>query len=326
MQRRALLATAIAASAAVSRARAQAPAGPPDAVQATMREFAALPATASALLVHENPDAFWQVAHDPYAVLFIGSAVKTFILAECLRAVERGSFAETDQWSVDDAVRSLSSPVFANLSGTTTARSVLEAMIAHSDNTATDIALKHADPDHVRELIAQAGLTHTAIPDSTRRLFSYIAGAPLGEDLGWSGLQRMQGGWKPGAPRPPVNQEQSMLGSAADMVRWYQQALHGDFFAKAETLTEFRRIQAMADAIAQVVPPDVAAYAKGGSIDWEGFHCFCIAGQMAQAGALTTFCFTINWTGPDDGIPAMFNAYRNAVASVLKQVVDTRRR
>jgi beta-lactamase class A len=41
---------------------------------------------------------------------------------------------------------------------------------------------------------------------------------------------------------------------------------------KPETLVEFKRIQAMADAIAQVVPPDTIAYAKGGSIDWDGFQ------------------------------------------------------
>jgi beta-lactamase class A len=30
-----------------------------------------------------------------------------------------------------------------------------------------------------------------------------------------------------------------------------------------------------------------------------------------------TFCFTINWTGPDDGVAAIFKSYVGAVADVL---------
>ena len=50
----------------------------------------------------------------------------------------------------------------------------------------------------------------------------------------------------------------------------------GAFFEKPATLVEFKRIQAMANALVRVVPPDTIAYGKGGSIDWEGFHCFCL--------------------------------------------------
>ncbi len=40
----------------------------------------------------------------------------------------------------------------------------------------------------------------------------------------------------------------------------------------------------MADSIAHVVPPDTPAYMKGGSIDWNGFHCMALAGQMIVRG------------------------------------------
>ena len=103
-----------------------------------------------------------------------------------------GRLTEDQQVKVDDAVRSLSSSVFLNLTGTTQARSALEAMIAHSDNTATDITLAAAGPAQVRALIAEAGLKQTQIPELTRRLFSYIAGAPEGVDLGWDGVLRAQ--------------------------------------------------------------------------------------------------------------------------------------
>src|SRR5688572_21195729 len=47
---------------------------------------------------------------------------------------------------------------------------------------------------------------------------------------------------------------QTMASTAQDMVRWYRQALRGTYFKKPETLLEFKRIHAMADAIVHVVP------------------------------------------------------------------------
>lgn len=319
----ALAASALAAPALVSRAVAQGSGGAR--VQAAIARFAALP-SASCLVVADHPTAPWQASHLPAARLFVGSAVKTFILAQYLREVEAGRLTEDQQMKIDDQVRSLSSPVFLNLKGTTPARSVLEAMIAHSDNTATDVALAAAGVDKVRALIAEAGLGATQIPNSTRRLFSWLAGAPEGVDLGWEGVQRMIAappvGSGAGATRPALNDHQTMASTAEDMVRWYRQALRGAFFKKPETLLEFKRIQAMADAIVHVVPPDTVAYAKGGSIDWAGFHCFCLPGQMIVGKVPVTFCFTINWTGPDDGVAAIFKSYVAAVAEVLKEAAQ----
>ncbi len=202
MNRRHFLTTGALASVAALAPGAASSTEAPEPVGAVLAQFTALPGTASCLVAYESTDTQWQISNRPNDVLFVGSAVKTFILAEILRAAERGQLAESDPWTIDDTVRSLNSPVFMNLSGTTQARSVLEAMIAHSDNTATDVALAKIGPDRVRKLIADAGLTQTRIPDSTRRLFSYIAGAAE-EDLGWSSVQQMQKGGLPGTPRPP---------------------------------------------------------------------------------------------------------------------------
>jgi hypothetical protein len=35
-----------------------------------------------------------------------------------------------------------------------------------------------------------------------------------------------------------------------------------------------------------------------------------------------TFCFAINWTGPDDGAGAIFKSYLVAVAEVLKEAAQ----
>ena len=77
--------------------------------------------------------------------LFVASAIKTFILCQYLRDVDSGALLE-EQLQVNDSVRTDGSPVLGKLTGETTARSVLEAMITHSDNTATDIALLHVGP------------------------------------------------------------------------------------------------------------------------------------------------------------------------------------
>ena len=315
-----LAASAFAAPAIVSRAAAQGKDGGTR-VQAAVARFAALP-SASCLVAADHPTAPWQASHLPAARLFVGSAVKTFILAQYLREVEAGRLTEDQQMRIDDAVRSLSSPVFLNLTGTTPARSVLEAMITHSDNTATDMALAAAGVDKVRALIAEAGLGATQIPHSTRRLFSWLAGAPEGVDLGWEGVQRAVAAPVAGKTRPALNGQQTMASTAEDMVRWYRQALRGTYFKKPGTLLEFKRIQAMASAIVHSVPPDTIAYAKGGSIEWAGFHCFSLPGQMIVGKVPVTFSFTINWTGPDDGVAAIFGAYVGAVADVLKEAAQ----
>ena len=308
-----LAAAALAGPPIAARAQTEGGGGP---LKAAIDRFAMLPA-ASCLIVADQPGKPWQASHQPATRLFVGSAVKTFILAQYLRDVEAGRFAEDTPMAIDDSVRSLSSPVFLKLTGTTPAVNVLEAMIAHSDNTATDMAMAAVGAERVRALIAQAGLKQTQIPESTRRLFSYLAGAPEGVDAGWAGVQRLVE--TPGATRPALNDRQTMASSAEDMVAWYRQALAGGFFQKPGTLVEFKRIQAMADALVHVVPPDTVAYGKGGSIDWQDFHCFCLPGQMIVGKVPVTFCFTINWTGPGDGVGAVFQAYTAAIADTLRE-------
>lgn len=259
---------------------------------------------------------------------FVGSAVKTFILATYLREVEAGRLSEAEPMAIDDGVRSLSSPIFGahpeaakNLAGSTSARTILEAMISHSDNTATDAALRRVGVARVRDFIAgTVGLEHTRIPDSTRRMFSWLAGAGAGVDVGWSGMKQILDDHYFGEPRPPINDQQTMVSTAADLVAYYRRAVAGELFGKPETLTEFKRIQAMGDVISRVVPADTVAYAKGGSIDWLGFHALCATGQMLVGAKPVTFCFILNWTGSDDLTSRFAAAVSELLAAVAKEV------
>ncbi|MGV2979610.1 serine hydrolase [Camelimonas sp. ID_303_24] len=267
----------------------------------------------------------WRAEYAPDEALFVGSAIKTFILAGFLQQQEAGKTSMSAQALIDDSVRSLSSPVFINLTGRTPFVSVLEAMITHSDNTATDVALAATGPAHVRKLIQKAGLAKTRMPDSTRALFGWLAGDAPGVDPGWQGLQAIAAGPTPAKSRSPVGGDgPTMQSTASDLVNWHRAAMTGRFFEKPETFLQYRRIMAMADALPQVVPPDIMAWGKGGSIDWAGFHCFSLAGQMLTAGGPATFCFTINWRGPDAETPRVFAAYRDAVRRTLTETCNAR--
>jgi beta-lactamase class A len=311
----ALAVSSAASSALASRAWAQ-QAAPRDmaAVRVAIDRFARLPVTSASCMVSTGG---WSLGYDERTPLFIGSAVKTFILAQYLRALEAGRVKEEDLATIDDTVRSPSSPVFIDLSGKTMTRNVLEAMIAHSDNTATDVAMAAARLADVRALIAEAKLDSVRVPTSTRRLFIYLASGK-DQDMGWTELMKLLE--HPTNPRPAVNSTQSMIGSAADMVSWYQDALAGKFFKLPATLVEFKRIQAMADALIHVVPADTLAYGKGGSIDWNDFHCFSLPGQMIVRGTPVTFCFTINWTGGSEAdVKKVFGSYVSTIADVLAE-------
>lgn len=253
-------------------------------IEAALADFRVLPGDTSYAIKVDQPASAWSATHQPDDRLFVGSAVKTFILTRYLRDVEEGLLSADDQVAIDDSVRSLSSPVFLNLTGSTPARSVLEAMITHSDNTATDIALGLVQPERVRSFLSETGLGSAAIPTSTRYLFSYLAGAPLGVDEGWEGMLRIANDQLFGDSCSPMNDQETMKCSANDFVTYYEHALAGTYFQAPGTLTEFKRIQAMADAISRVVPPNVPAWGKGGSIEWEGFNCLCFPGQMFIGG------------------------------------------
>ena len=120
--------------------------------------------------------------------------------------------------------------------------------------------------------------------------------------------------------RQALNDVDTMACPAANFVGYYKRALAGAYFKKKETLTEFKRIQAMADAIALLVPADTPAYMKGGSIDWNGFHCLAAAGQMIVRGLPVTFALTLNWRDSDGDAAAVGAAFKKAAADVLERV------
>jgi beta-lactamase class A len=88
---------------------------------------------------------------------------------------------------------------------------------------------------------------------------------------------------------------------------WYDYVLSGNLFKKESTLKEFNRISAMANAIPILMPDGIMGYGKGGSITWNNFNCFAIAGQMIiPKTRIVSFCFITNWSGEESTVAPTF--------------------
>jgi beta-lactamase class A len=249
----------------------------------------------------------WSANLNPDPPLFCGSSFKAYVLAEFLRQVKAGKLSLQEQLSLDDAVYSLSSSVFnpPNLAGKVTAQTVLEAMISHSDNTATDMALKRVGAEQVRQFITEIGLKNTRIPTSTRQFFAYIFGDPNWQTISWDKLNELANAAKSPYPsRPIINDTETMVCSPSDFVSFYSRALQGQFFKQPATLAKFRAILSLADAIALTMPLGASAFLKGGSIDAPPDYVLSVAGGMWVNNRWVYFSLINNWQAANSSAAA----------------------
>lgn len=243
----------------------------------------------------------WSAALNPETTLFCGSSFKVFVLAEYLRQIEGEPGAVkkrlAEELVLDETVFAPSSSVFnpPNLRGKVSAQTVLEAMIVHSDNTATDMALKHVGAERVRQFIHTIGLRDARIPTSTRDFFGYIFGYPEWRNIPWSKIAESLADTKdPAQPRPIINDVETMVCSPRDFVSFYARALQGEFFKSKETLEIFRAILSRADSVAFSMPLGVSGFAKGGSIEFANDRVMCMAGGMWAARRWVYFALITN--------------------------------
>lgn len=257
--------------------------------------------------------------------LFVASAIKTFVLCERLRQIDCADIVqklERNPLELNDTVWSLGSPTFdpPNLIGQVSERTALDAMINHSDNTATDMVFKLAGANNVRKFIADAGLQNTLVPDSTRALTGYLFGAPNYQTITWEEILEIIQGPQ---VHPFLNNVETLASSAHDLVSYYSRALGGGFFQHAETLQEYRRILSLCDFIYLVpLPLGVSSYAKSGNADSPGFHARSIAGGINFAGQWVYFAFLINWYADELEDPKTVEAYFDAIHKTLSGIRD----
>ena len=276
--------------------------------QRILQAFEKLPGrTALSIWVPAVDDAgAWSLSLHPDRLFFCASAFKAFVLAEYLRQTDAGTAPLTELLPVDESVWSLSSPVLTadianGLTGLIEARTALEAMISHSDNTGTDIALKRAGADRVRALIRSLGLRDTRIPNATRQMFGYLAEVSDWETITWKELLAALETLPPTGPSL-VNDVQTMASTANDFVTFYSRALQGELFENAETLTTFRSILALAEDIPMIMPLGVNAFHKSGSIDFRREHALTLAGGVfIPDRRWAYYSFLINWVDGEGG-------------------------
>lgn len=304
---------------------------------AILEAYKGLPGNQGLMLL-APPDAGrpgWSVSHNADDRFFIASVFKAFALAECLRQeeAELDPSSETplarqlgarlaQQLPLDESVFSIAAPVMntPNLTGMVTLRTALEAMIGHSDNTATDIVLKHVGPENVDAFIAEIGLTQTEIPLSTHQFFGYIIGLEDWENTTWDQMQNPDPGL---SPRPILNDSITMASTPQELISFYSRALQGEFFQYAETLDVFRQILAIGDAVLRSMPLGANGFGKGGSIDFEGSHVLNFAGGMYVPDRWIYFALFLNWTDEDGGdTGAVEGAYLTAARTIFTLIRD----
>jgi len=303
------------------------PAGKPVSSSTILKLFAKLPGTVGLKIMAPpaHGDRGLLIEHNASQQMFVGSAIKTFALCETLRLNDgpdvTAKIAAQDL-ALDESVWNADSQSFnpPNLTGKVSVRTALEAMICHSDNTATDMTFKHVGVGNIRKLIRTLGLTQTLVPDSTRIFFGYILGAKDYKHYTWKDLTESDGKFV----KPPLNQVETLASSADDFVSYYSRALRGRLFKHEQTLSQFREVLAMGDAIWLLpVPLGASAFVKGGSIDTPGFHAVCVPGGMLFEDRWVFFSITLNWDSPAETDQATVNQFLAAGSRALTLVKNS---
>ena len=256
----------------------------------------------------------WMVEVNADQQRFVASTFKAYVLAEYLRSAEDAVDPQSDvavadhlaaemarKLVLDDSVFCPSSPVFnpPDLSGLVSTRTTLEAMIARSDNTATDMILKQVGHERVQAFVDAIGLRATPIPASLRQLIAYDAGFAEWQTITWEQLTSPSLGSL--SPQPILNDVIAMVSTPDDLVSFFSRALRGEFFQFAETLDVFRAILSTADAIARMMPLGVSAFGKGGSFELNQERALSFAGGMYVPDRWVYFSLIINWTDAEAG-------------------------
>jgi beta-lactamase class A len=248
--------------------------------------------------------------------MFVASTMKSVILCERLRQLDSPTVEEQiaeHELALDRSVWSPGSTIFnpPDLSGLVSERTAMEAMMVHSDNTATDMVLKETGADAVRRFIASIGLKKTMIPDSTRIFAAYLAGAPNYKTITWDDLIKMPPG---PLAHPFLNNVETFASSPDDLVSFFSRALQGSFFSHKETLFQFRRILLLGDINHLVpFPLGLSVFGKAGYADIPDAHARSIAGAVYFPNRWVYFSMVLNWDAEQADDPETVNAFYGAI-------------
>jgi len=253
---------------------------------------------------------------NPNQRMFVASTMKSVILCERLRQLDSPTVEKQiteHELALDQSVWSPGSPIFnpPDLSGLVSERTAMEAMMVHSDNTATDMVLKETGADAVRRFIASIGLKKTMIPDSTRVFAAYLAGAPNYKTITWDELIKIPPG---PLAHPFLNNVETFASSPDDLVSFFSRALQGSFFSHQETLFQFRRILLLGDINYLVpFPLGLSVLGKAGYADIPDAHARSIAGAVYFPDRWVYFSMVLNWDAEQVDDPETVKAFYAAI-------------
>jgi beta-lactamase class A len=259
--------------------------------------------------------------------MFAASTMKAVILCERLRQLDspavESQIAEHEV-ALDKNVWSPGSTIFnpPDLSGLVSERTAMEAMMIHSDNTATDMVLRETGADAVRRFIASIGLNKTMIPDSTRVFAAYLAGAPNYKTITWDELISIPPG---PLAHPFLNDVETLASSPDDLVSFFSRALQGNFFSHPETLFQFRRILLLGDINYLVpFPLGLSVFGKAGYADIAGAHARSIAGAVYFPNRWVYFSMALNWDAEQaddlETVKAFYGAIHESIALLQQRL------
>jgi beta-lactamase class A len=266
------------------------------------------------------------IAIRPTRKIFVASAFKAYVLAALLKSLDSPDIVDklkSTDLSLDKSFFAFGSDMFhiPDLTGIVSLRTAAEAMIMHSDNTATNMVMAEVGVANIRAFIADLGLAQTQIPDSTRTFGAYLFGL---SDYETATYDEVLAAAQRGDPlaHPFLNPVETMASSAANLVTLYACTLQDGFFENVETLNEYRRILSLADGVFEAVPLGAHGFAKTGYADFPAQHARSNAGAMTFAGRWVYFATVINWDAAEPADPATVLQWQAALRTSLQMIFE----
>lgn len=291
--------------------------------------FSKLPGTVGFHFMTTSRGAGYRVSQQENKEFFCASTFKVFALAEFLRQAEAtpSTVSLTDTIVMSDDQRSFGGKEWGDLlknGDTVVFEKALDEMIAHSDNTGTDIVLRAVRADKVRALLAGLGLQPVNIPDTTRKMMVELIGFDIdAPDPGWAAIQERfnaadTSGWK-----NPFVAQQRMATTPAVLANFYSLATKDGFFRTTKSQTKFREILSLPTAGKTISPAGARSYVKGGNLNFLDYNVIGIGGGTVKNDRWIYFGALLNWRASDPATIAATNgAFIGAVTEALKVLAE----
>lgn len=236
------------------------------------------------------------IDHQGESTYEVGSCFKAFVAAELCRQVDAGMLSWNDEIIVRQEERVPSSSRLDAIpdGSTVTLEEAARAMIAVSDNTATDLVLARVGHERVTELMERTGMERTSIPESVKRVYATEEGAI------------------------PIACRSTMT----DLTRFYTTALTGTMFRNVATLDRFKDLLREEDRDQGTTWRDgVLCYRKSGSLEPPPLFVQAMAGAFIDETGMSVFAFVVNQYDRSDSddteaLTAFVDALRTAMRTL----------